>query len=127
MALDLGDEAELKVLAADEGGLLLRLEWERFRALLVLGEQMELAGIVDYPGISPVTALLLPEGIDDPSQVDQWVSHFHPQVVLSAEYGAYLESNGETPVRATVLSTPINGWIELSTDGEQMWVEAERR
>ena len=26
----------------------------------------------------------------------------------------------------TVLRTDRNGWIELTTDGEQMWVEVER-
>ena len=26
-----------------------------------------------------------------------------------------------------VLRTDRNGWIELTTDGENMWVEAERR
>jgi hypothetical protein len=26
----------------------------------------------------------------------------------------------------TLLRTNQNGWIELSTDGEQMWVEAAR-
>ncbi len=27
----------------------------------------------------------------------------------------------------TLLRTDRNGWIELKTDGEQMWVEVERR
>jgi beta-lactamase superfamily II metal-dependent hydrolase len=27
----------------------------------------------------------------------------------------------------TLLRTDQNGWIELSTDGEQMWVEVEGR
>jgi hypothetical protein len=27
----------------------------------------------------------------------------------------------------TLLRTDRNGWIELSTDGEQLWVEVERR
>jgi beta-lactamase superfamily II metal-dependent hydrolase len=27
----------------------------------------------------------------------------------------------------TLLRTDQNGWIELSTDGEQMWVEVERK
>jgi hypothetical protein len=27
----------------------------------------------------------------------------------------------------TLLRTDRNGWIELTTDGEQMWVEVERR
>jgi beta-lactamase superfamily II metal-dependent hydrolase len=27
----------------------------------------------------------------------------------------------------SLLRTDQNGWIELSTDGERMWVEAERR
>jgi hypothetical protein len=26
----------------------------------------------------------------------------------------------------TLLSTDLNGWIHISTDGEQLWVEAER-
>jgi beta-lactamase superfamily II metal-dependent hydrolase len=26
----------------------------------------------------------------------------------------------------TVLRTDLNGWIEIKTDGEKMWVEVER-
>jgi beta-lactamase superfamily II metal-dependent hydrolase len=27
----------------------------------------------------------------------------------------------------TLLRTDRNGWIQLSTDGEQLWIEVERR
>jgi beta-lactamase superfamily II metal-dependent hydrolase len=33
----------------------------------------------------------------------------------------------ETVQGYTILRTDRNGWIELSTDGKQMWVEVERR
>jgi hypothetical protein len=33
----------------------------------------------------------------------------------------------ETVQGYTLLRTDRNGWIELSTDGEQMWVELERK
>ena len=33
----------------------------------------------------------------------------------------------ETVEGYSLLRTDRNGWIELTTDGEQMWVEVERR
>jgi len=49
-------------------------------------------------------------------------------VLLSADAG---ERPGEEILQAiqgyTLLQTDRNGWIELTTDGEQIWLEVERR
>jgi hypothetical protein len=43
--------------------------------------------------------------------------------LLGSRWGAV----AAMPQGYAVLRTDRNGWIELSTDGEQMWVEVERR
>jgi hypothetical protein len=37
------------------------------------------------------------------------------------------EEASQAPKGYPLLCTDQNGWIELSRDGEQMWVEVERR
>jgi len=126
MALDLGEGAELKVLTANKGNVILRLEWERFRALLVLKDEFELNQMVELPGISPLTALLLPIESKDYDEIDQWATHLSPQIIMIPTVDQTVNSQVLALTGTTLLSTDRNGWIELSTDGERMWVEAAR-
>ena len=69
---------------------------------------------LDDPELIPVSALLLADcGAADLNPPD-WIEKLRPQA-LEALQGY------------TLLRTDRNGWIELSTDGEQLWVEVERR
>jgi hypothetical protein len=73
-------------------------------------------------------ALLLADGGTAALNPPEWIGTLRPRMVL------LFPPPGEVPGAAviqelagyTLLRTGHNGWIELSTDGEQLWVERER-
>ena len=81
--------------------------------------------------IGNVSALLLADSGYAPSNPAEWIDALRPQVVLLSVSAADKEGlpspeTLELLQGYTVLRTDRNGWIELSTDGTQMWVEAAR-
>ena len=131
--LDLGDGARLDVLAAGKRGAVLLLEWEDLRALLPIGLDFEsLETLGDNPRLRDITALLLAESGYAPANPPEWIEKLHPQVVLLSVAAGDREGRPDPETLQAVqgymlLRTDRNGWIELTTDGEQMWVEAERK
>jgi competence protein ComEC len=132
-ALDLGEGAGLRVLGVSRRGAVLLLEWGDFRALLPVGmdfEQME--AMLSDPGLGRVNALLLAEGGVASLNPPEWIAGLSPQYVLMSVGAGGERSLLDPELEATLASytllrTDYNGWIHLSTDGEQMWVEVERR
>jgi beta-lactamase superfamily II metal-dependent hydrolase len=131
--LDLDQGARLRILRTTPRGAVLLVEWGRFRALLPIGLDFDaLEALLTNRSQGAVTALLLAEGGYAPLNPSGWIERLNPQVVmLSAAAG---DSRGlpspetlEAVQGYTLLRTDHNGWIELNTDGEQMWVEVERR
>ncbi|HVN53862.1 MAG TPA: cohesin domain-containing protein [Anaerolineaceae bacterium] len=112
-SIDLGSGAHLSVLTADEKGAAFLLEWQRFRALLPLGEGKGL------PEMGEVQALLIPKNAPEGEQSAAWINALKPRILLG-EVPAELEGY-------SALSTSRYGWIESATDGEQMWVEGEKK
>jgi hypothetical protein len=131
-AIELGDGAELRVLVAGKRGAVLLLEWDRFRAVLPLGASFEDLEALHYGvDIGPVTALLLADQGYAPANPPEWIDNLRPQVVLlNVEPGGRQELPSTETLAAiegyTLLRTDENGWIELSTDGERLWVEVAR-
>jgi competence protein ComEC len=131
--LELGRGARLRVLmVGDRGGIFL-LEWGDFRTLLPIGITFEDIESLDYGRrIGPVSALLLADQGYAPANPVEWIAALQPQVLLLSVAAGDWEGrpNGEM-IEAVqgypLLRTDQNGWIELSTDGEQMWVEVEKK
>jgi competence protein ComEC len=130
-ALDLGDGAMLRVLYGGESGAVLLLEWHNFRVLLPVGmDEAALKTLLDDPVLTQVTALMLSDGGAAELNPPEWIEKLRPQAVLLS---AAADDPGPDPqvLEAlqgyNLLRTDRNGWIELATDGEQMWVEVERR
>ena len=76
--------------------------------------------------------MLLSDGGAAASNPGEWLANLQPQVVLIGVTAADLQEllSPETLDLLqgyTVLRADRNGWIELSTDGERMWVEVERK
>ena len=76
--------------------------------------------------------MLLADSGYAPINPPEWIANLHPQLVLLSVSAADKEGlpSPETLelLRGyTVLRTDRNGWIELTTDGEQMWVEVGGR
>ncbi|HEY6073351.1 MAG TPA: ComEC/Rec2 family competence protein, partial [Anaerolineales bacterium] len=131
--LDLGDGAFLEVRAVGPRGSVLLLQWRDFRALLPVGMSADTLQQLEYGNaIGPVDVLLLADSGYFATSSRDWVDNLHPQlVVLSVAAGdpnglpdpEALDSAGGYPL----LRTDRNGWIEVSTDGTEMSVEAQRR
>ena len=132
-SLDLGDGAVLRVLTIGERGATLLLEWDRFRLLLPLGMNLDDLEALEYgKSIGNVSALLLADSGYAPINPPEWIGNLRPQVVLLSVSAADKEGlpspeTLELLQGYTVLRTDRNGWIELTTDGEQMWVEVEKK
>ncbi len=132
-SLDLGQGAMLKVLAEGRRGAVLLLEWGGFSALLPLGMDFESMDILlkeHSPG--PVTVLLLAEGGFAPVNTREWIERWNPRLaLLSVAAGDKLGRPDAETLEALdgyqLLRTDLNGWIEVSTDGERLWVEVERK
>jgi hypothetical protein len=130
--LDLGDGARLEVLAVGKRGAVLLLVWDDFRALLPVGLDYDMLDRMQVdPSLTPVTALLLADCGYAPANPPEWIDKLHPQLVLLSVAAGDREGRPDPETLEAVegynlVRTDRNGWIELTTDGERMWVEAAR-
>ena len=131
--LHLGDGGQIHVLEVGDRGAVLLLEWRNFRALLPVGLDFEtLEILLDDRSLVPVNVLLLTDSGYAPINPPEWIAKLQPQVVLLSvapddRQGLPSPETLEAVEGYNLLRTDLNGWIQLSTDGEQMWVEVERR
>jgi competence protein ComEC len=131
--LDIGYGGRLEVLSATERGAVLLVEWSEFRLLLPVGLNFDaLAELADGEEIGPVDVLLLADSGYALLNGDDWTSNLSPQVfILSVsaddEFGLPDEGVLELVSGYTLLRTDLNGWIEVTTDGQDFWVEVERK
>jgi competence protein ComEC len=131
--LDLGQGARLTVLATGPRGAVLLVEWGGFRALLPIGMNFDtLEELKNGQAIGPVTALLLADSGYAPLNPPEWVAALRPQVVVLCVAagdpdGLPAQETLDAVNDSTLLRTDRDGWIQVTTDGEQMWVEVERK
>lgn len=131
--LELGEGAVLRLLATGRRGAALLLEWGRFRLLLPLGVDFEsLPLLLEDPALKDVTAVLLAESGYAPANPPELIEHLNPRLALISVAAGDWQGlpSGETLQALegrTVLRTDREGWIEITTDGEGMWVEMERK
>jgi len=131
-ALALGDGATLEVSGLGGRGAILLLTYGSFRAILAPGADPVLPGAMQERGtLGVVTAALLADGGYVAVNPPEWLSRLQPMVALiSVEAGNERGLPSPETLNAlagtTVLRTDLNGWIELTSDGERLWVEAER-
>jgi hypothetical protein len=131
--LELGNGATLSVVTSGPRGAILLLEWDNFRALLPVGMSFEaLDELSDGAAIGPVTLLLLADAGYAESNPPEWIANLNPELVLLSVSAA--DENGmpdgevlESLKDYELLRTDLNGWVEITTNGEQMWVNVERQ
>jgi competence protein ComEC len=133
MALDLGAGARLTVQTVTTRGAILLIEWDGFRLLLPIGQNFDSLDKSDYgAAIGPVTVLLLGDSGLASVNPSKWIANLRPQVVvLSVAAGDLRGRPSEAVLKnikdATLLRTDRNGWIEVTTDGERMWVDVQKK
>ncbi|MDX9991332.1 MAG: ComEC/Rec2 family competence protein [Anaerolineales bacterium] len=130
--LDLGDGAVLRVVDISPRGMVLLVEWKIFRVLLPIGVDFESFERMNYGSkIGPLTALLLSESGYAQANPPEWLFNLSPKIfILSVAgddpYGLPPRETLDQLQNQTLLRTDQNGWIKLSTNGDQLWVEVER-
>lgn len=131
--LDLGEGATLSIVAINTRGAILLLEWHNFQALLPIGLDLPAwTKLKRQAGLSSITALLLPGNGAVPEDLPGWIEHIHPQVILLSaaaddrQAGSWI-SKLQDIQGYPLLRTDRNGWVELTTDGSRLWVEAEKQ
>jgi competence protein ComEC len=119
---NLGAGAQLKILLDGERGSVVRVEWQRFSALVPLN--LRDVNVAELP---PSTVLLLTQATLRSLTVEL-VQAVNPTVViLSAEAGTHLTPEQSALLTGrTILATAERGTIKLITDGVQLWAEGER-
>jgi competence protein ComEC len=80
----------------------------------------------------PVSALSMADHSYAPVNPPEWINNLRPQVALLSVAAADRDGLPSPETLAalegyTLLRTDKNGWIHISTDGERMWVEAEKK
>ena len=131
--LALGNGAVLKVLNVNSRGAVLLLEWNEFRALLPIGMNFTALEELGFgEEIKTVSLLSIADSGYAPINPPEWISTLNPQIiVLSVAAGDKdgLPHDGilEATEDYTLLRTDQNGWIEITTDGGEMWIDVEKQ
>jgi competence protein ComEC len=131
--LNLGSGAFLDVLSADARGAVLLLNWEKFRLLLPMGMDFStLDSLQADTAMRHISALLLPESGYAPLNPPDLFASLNPRLALLSVAPA--DRTGLPSPKTlnalqgyNLLRTDQNGWIELTTNGDQMWVQVEMR
>jgi len=131
--LDLGEGATITVLTTGPRGSVLLVEWDNFRALLPIGMSFEaLDELHEGADIGPVSVLSLADSGYAPSNPAEWIANLNPELILLSVSAA--DENGmpdgevlESVKDYDLLRTDQNGWVEVTTDGSQMWVNVQRQ
>jgi len=130
--LDLGDGATLTVLTTGGRGAVLLLEYKNFRTLLPVGMSFEALDELKYgESIGPVSVYSLADSGYAASNPEELIVNLNPELIILSVDAA--DQNGlpdaetlEIVKDYSLLRTDMNGWIEISTNGSQMWVNVER-
>jgi len=130
--LDLGGGARLKVLTVGPRGAVLLLEYQEFRAVFPVGADFDaLTELGLGKKVGEVNLLLLADAGFVQLNPPEWFDFLDPQLtVLSV---AADDLRGMPPLETlkalgerSLLRTDANGWIEVMSDGVQMWVNVQR-
>lgn len=131
--LDLGQGATLKVLSVSPLGSTLLIEWNGFRALLPIGENFDTLDQLEYGNsVGPVAVLSLAQSGYAPLSPVDWIDNLNPQLTILSvaagdKDGLPNQETLDALAKHSLLRTDQNGWIEITTDGKQMWAQAEKK
>jgi len=131
--LELGDGATLRVLTVGPRGAVLLVEWKNFRTLLPVGMSFEaLDELRNGTEVGPVSVLSLADAGYAASNPPEWIANLNPELVLLSVSAADENGMPDSEVLESIkdyqlLRTDQNGWIEIISDGDRMWVNVERK
>ena len=130
--LELGDGVRISVLSESRRGGTLLVEYQRFRALFPFGITGEVREDLRMgQDLGEVTLLLLADNGYQSSNPSLWISNLNPQIILLS---VGIKDSQGLPDRGLIdrlagyslLRTDQHGTIQITTDGQQMWVQVDR-
>ena len=130
---DLGDGALLRVVDVSPRGATVLVSWNNFHALLPIGANLDtLKNLGEGVGIGPLDVLSLSQSGYAPLAPADWIQNLNPRLAVISVGAADINNRPDkTTLEAlggrSILRTDRNGWIDVSTDGNQMWVNVERK
>jgi beta-lactamase superfamily II metal-dependent hydrolase len=82
--------------------------------------------------VGPVSVLSLADSGYAVSNPPEWITNLNPELVILSVAAGDPDGMPDSETLETVkdyalLRTDQNGWIEITTDGEKMWVNVEKR
>lgn len=124
---DLDNGAYLDVLAAGERGATLLISFGDFRALLPLGLDFDQIEALDFGhAIGPVNLLIAADSGYPPLNPAEWIANLDPTFTWLPGNNAPAAELLDALAGRTLLLASQHGWLRISTDGQQMWVETEQ-
>lgn len=129
--LALGGGAQLEVVGVSQGGAVLLLSWSNFHCLLPVGALPEdLTTPEVQQALKRANIVLLPGSGDAERNPAGWLDAAAVRAaVLSVDaLNRYGLPDGEVLAQVAgtqILRTDQYGWIEIVTDGQQLWVQVE--
>ncbi len=132
MTMDLGKGAQLEILSVTPRGMVLLVSWNGFRALLPMGMNFDtLAEFDNGRSIGPVSVLLLADSGWAQTNPPEWIASLQPQLSILSVAADDTQGLPDLTVLNSLsgralMRTDRNGWIRVTTDGEHMWVEAQK-
>jgi competence protein ComEC len=131
-SFDLTEGCKIEVINRNAQGATLLISFGNFRLLYApSADPSSIEKWSNLASLQSVTAVLLPDGGSDLVSTSEWLAEIDPRLVLiSVGAGNTRGLPSEPVLRALegrrILRTDLNGTIDITTDGERMWVEVER-
>jgi len=131
--LDLGGGALLRVVDISTHGATLLISWNDFHMLLPIGAGVDTLGALQRgAGVGPVDVLSLAQSGFAPLAPPDWIGNLNPRlVVIDVAAGDTHKRPDQQTLEnlagRSILRTDVNGWIDVSTDGTEMWVLVQRQ
>jgi competence protein ComEC len=120
--LSLGEDSSLTVLMQSGAGLILSVERRRARWLIFDGLDESAGRFLLSQGRLPSAQIVVfPLSVKETGGLPEWLRAARPLAGL----WPYAEDLG-WPEGVELLRADAHGWVDISTDGERMWVRVER-
>ncbi len=130
---DLGDGALIRVIDVSSRGATLMVSWNKFHMLLPIGANLDtLDTLHNGADIGAVDAISLAQSGYAPLSPKEWIDNLNPRLVIISVApgdpdGRPDKETLDALAGRAMLRTDVNGWIDVATDGTQMWVTVERQ
>jgi competence protein ComEC len=113
----------------DAGGWIFIIKWNRFRMLIPIqiddASWLESYFSSSQPGV--FSAILLAGRGELEENPPSLVKRLYPAlIIINSDTNDPDKTSAFNISDCKILTTDQNGWVHLTTDGEQLWVEAER-